>query len=102
MFCKTDQPVNTSSTKSSFMNSNSTRRQFIARSSTAVAGLGLGLSLAPRIYAQSKGANDKIVLGLIGCGGMGRENMKHFMDLQGVEIGAVCDVDDKHTDRAAK
>ncbi|MGZ4964523.1 MAG: twin-arginine translocation signal domain-containing protein, partial [Limisphaerales bacterium] len=80
---------------------NSTRRQFISRTSTAVAGLGLGLSLAPRIYAQSKGANERVVMGLIGCGGMGRENMKHFLDL-GISIAAICDVDDKHLDRAQK
>src|SRR3954462_957657 len=76
------------------------RRHFISRPSTAVAGIGAGLSLAPRIYAQAKGANDRIVMGLIGCGGMGRENMKHFLDL-GISIAAVCDVDDKHMDRAS-
>jgi predicted dehydrogenase len=79
---------------------NTTRRQFISRTSTAVAGLGLGLSLAPRVYAQAKGANERVVIGLIGCGGMGRENMKHFLDL-GMPIAAICDVDDKHMDRAS-
>jgi predicted dehydrogenase len=79
---------------------NTTRRQFITNTSTAVAGLGLGISLAPRIYAQSNGANERVVMGLIGCGGMGRENMKHFLDL-GISIAAICDVDDKHLDRAS-
>lgn len=78
-----------------------TRRQFISRSSTAFAGIGLGLSLAPRIYAQAKGANERVVMGLIGCGGMGRENMRHFLDL-GVPIAAICDVDEKHLDEAEK
>jgi predicted dehydrogenase len=78
---------------------NTTRRQFISTTSTAIAGIGVGLSLAPRIYAQSKGANERVVMGLIGCGGMGRENMKHFLEL-GVPIAAICDVDEKHLDRA--
>jgi predicted dehydrogenase len=83
------------------MNSLQTRRQFLGQTSVAAAGLGLGLALSPRTYA-AKGANEKIVFGLIGAGGMGRENMKQFMTLQGVEIGAIADVDDTHTDRAAK
>jgi predicted dehydrogenase len=82
-------------------NTNTTRRQFIARTGTAVAGLGLGLSLAPRIYAQSNGANEGVVMGLIGCGGMGMANMDHFLNL-GIPIAAICDVDDKHLDHAQK
>lgn len=73
-----------------------TRRQFIASSSLAAASLALGLG--PRAYAQSQGANNRIVLGLIGCGGMGRANLKSFMDIEGVEVGALCDVDAKHLD----
>jgi predicted dehydrogenase len=37
------------------------------------------------------GANDRIRLGLIGCGRQGVDNMRHFMK-QGVEVAAVCDV----------
>jgi predicted dehydrogenase len=83
------------------MNSNQTRREFIGTTGTAMAGLGLGLSLSPRAFAQSKGANEKIVFGLIGCGGMGRANMNKFISIGGSEIAAVCDVDEKHMDAAA-
>ncbi|MDQ6630748.1 MAG: Gfo/Idh/MocA family oxidoreductase, partial [Verrucomicrobiota bacterium] len=83
------------------MNSTQTRRQFISHTGTVAAGIGLGLALGPRAFAQAKGANDKVVFGLIGCGGMGRDNMRRFMGLSGVEIAAVCDVDEKHLNEAA-
>ena len=82
------------------MNSHQTRRQFIGTTGTAVAGVGLGLALGPRAFAQSKGANEKIIFGLIGCGGMGRTNMNKFISIGGSEIAAVCDVDEKHMDDA--
>lgn len=39
------------------------------------------------------GANNKVVLGLIGCGGMGAANMRALMDHPEVEVAALCDVD---------
>ncbi len=79
------------------MNSLQNRRQFLGTTSTALAGVGLGLALSPRAFAQSKGANEKLTFGLIGCGGMGRANLKRFLDL-GHNLAAVCDVDDTHMD----
>ena len=38
-------------------------------------------------------ANDKIVVGLIGCNGMGFNNLKAFLDQPNVECLALCDVD---------
>ena len=38
-------------------------------------------------------ANDKIVLGLIGCGGMGAADMRELMNKPEVEVAALCDVD---------
>lgn len=38
------------------------------------------------------GANDKVVVGLIGCGGRGRYVAKRMAEAAGVEFGAVCDV----------
>ncbi|MEQ1935611.1 MAG: Gfo/Idh/MocA family oxidoreductase [Fimbriimonadaceae bacterium] len=75
---------------------NISRRKFIQRSATAAAGLGLGVSALASESATSKrmqGANDKIVFGLIGCGGMGMANANNFMGHPDVEIAAVCDVD---------
>lgn len=47
-------------------------------------------------------ANDKIVVGIIGCGGMGMSNLGDFKRNPDVEIAAVCDVYQPHLDRAVK
>jgi len=39
------------------------------------------------------GANDRVRLGLIGCGGMGNADMRAFLNVPGVEFAAMCDVD---------
>lgn len=73
------------------------RRSFLKTAAVATAGVA---ALSHRAFAESKGANDRIVLGLIGAGGMGRANMRSLMALPGVEIGAICDVDSKHAQDA--
>ena len=66
------------------------RRNFIK--STAVAGLGI--STFPGVLNAAKiSANDKLVVGLIGCKGMGFNNLKSFLTQPGVECAALCDVD---------
>jgi len=68
-----------------------TRRDFVAR--TAAAGLALG---ATKMVAQDKprGANERLRIGIIGCGGRGgglmSEIQKFGKDLN-AEITAVCD-----------
>jgi predicted dehydrogenase len=44
--------------------------------------------------AASKSPNDKLVIGLVGCGGMGAANMRSLMEFPDVEVAALCDVDD--------
>ncbi|HEV2472808.1 MAG TPA: Gfo/Idh/MocA family oxidoreductase [Chthonomonadales bacterium] len=41
-------------------------------------------------------ANDKVVLGLIGCGGQGPYNMRKLLSKPEVEFAALCDVDETH------
>ena len=55
------------------------------------AAVGLGVLAHPSFSAKVFGANDRLVMGIIGAGGMGRGHMENFKD-QGVEWGAVCDV----------
>ena len=81
------------------MKTSQTRRQFIGNTSKAAAGIGFSMVLGPRLLAQSKGAKEKIVLGLIGCGGMGLHNLRRLMQL-GCEVAAVCDVDERHIENA--
>ena len=55
---------------------------------------GIGLGAFPTILkAGSLAANEKITVGLIGCKGMGFNNLKTFLDKPNVECAALCDVD---------
>jgi len=82
------------------MESKISRRDFLGRSGKAAAGIGLGLvggklladGPAPAQDAKPVPPSEKIIVGVIGCGGMGMTNMKSFMDAPEVEIAAVCDV----------
>src|SRR6202042_1120763 len=56
----------------------------------------LALGLSARTIARSQGANDRVVMGVIGAGGMGCSNMKGLLKVPNVEFAAVCDVDEKH------
>lgn len=71
------------------------RRTFLK--TTALAATGLA-ALGPRAFARARGANDRIVLGFIGTGLMGCENLRRFLRLPGVECAAVCDVDRQHAE----
>jgi predicted dehydrogenase len=68
------------------------RRDFL----TTSAAVAWGASLASADDQKNVSANDKVVLALIGCGGMGRANLNAFMRLPDFEVAAVCDVDPKH------
>jgi len=81
--------------KTSHTKGNITRRQLLAKAGTGVlAGAAAPLlRAAPSPATKRVSANDKVVFGLIGCGGMGAANMRNFMTLPGVDVAAVCDVD---------
>jgi predicted dehydrogenase len=85
------------------MAENLTRRSFLARTGQAAAAVGLGLAAPARqSFAQPGGrvigANDRIRMGVIGCGGQGRSNMRSFMRRSDLDIVACCDVDREHLD----
>ncbi len=48
------------------------------------------------------GANDKVVVGVIGTGRMGMDNLEDFAQQPEVEIAAVCDVYQPNLDQALK
>ena len=52
-----------------------------------------------RVLARQK-PNDQIVLGMIGVGGQGTSRLRQFLSQPDVRIGAICDVDRAHADRA--
>lgn len=70
------------------------RRQFLVRTGAAAAAGAVGpLARAADWSGISRSANDKLVIGLIGCGGMGAANMRNLMNFPDVEVAALCDVD---------
>ncbi len=64
------------------------RRTFVGGAVRA----GLGALAAPVVSSRVLGANDRVVMGIIGAGGMGRGHMKRFLNQGGMEWAAVCDV----------
>ncbi|MBX3097400.1 MAG: Gfo/Idh/MocA family oxidoreductase [Fimbriimonadaceae bacterium] len=71
-----------------------TRREFMAATTATAMGVGLGIpTTSVARTSKQVSANDKIIFGLIGCGGMGAANMRNFMGHADVEVGAICDVD---------
>ncbi len=68
------------------------RRKFLGRS----AAVGLGVLGHPSFSGRVFGANDRIVMGIIGAGGRGRGMMDSFTE-HGADWAAVCDVYEVNT-----
>ncbi|MGH9632132.1 MAG: Gfo/Idh/MocA family protein [Bryobacteraceae bacterium] len=74
-----------------------TRRHFIAAGTTA--------AFTAQSYAQIKGANERLLVGVIGCGGMAKGHMRALLkmrDSDNVQIIHVCDVYQKRLDAAVE
>ncbi len=78
------------------------RREFVGGAAAGVA-LGAGLlsgacaaakKATPAASRKQRGPNERVVLGVIGCGGMGASNMRSLMAFDDIEVAALCDVDD--------
>lgn len=76
------------------------RRDFLGNAIIGTAGITLGVSgLLP---SSCRGANDKVVVALIGCGGRGLADILACCGATtGVLVKTVCDVDDQRSARAA-
>lgn len=72
--------------------SKQTRREFIKSAAAVGVGIGLPAAVVGRVHQQSP--SDRVVFGLIGCGGMGAANMRNFCTLPDPQVKAVCDVDE--------
>jgi predicted homoserine dehydrogenase-like protein len=68
------------------------RRDFIAKTTLAAAGLSLGLNAKSANGILSAGPNDKIRVGFIGVGNRGSQLLKLFMAQPECEVAALCDV----------
>ena len=78
-------------------NNGITRRKFLGRS----AAVGLGALSHPTFNARVFGANDRLVMGIIGSGGRGRGLMRGFTQ-HSVSWAAVCDVYGDNLDAGLK
>ena len=63
------------------------RRLFLQSSTSGAAALMAS-------HSVSAAANDKVVLGVIGTGGQGKNHVNSYKDLPNVEVAYVCDVDE--------
>jgi len=76
-----------------------TRRDFMKRAAVSTATTGLAIR---GLSAKGVGANDKIVVGVIGTGRMGLSNLEDFAKQPDVEIAAVCDVYQPNLEKGLK
>lgn len=61
--------------------------------------------LAARSYARAQGANERLRIGVIGCGGMATGHMRSLVKVKetdNIEIVAVCDIYDKRAQAASE
>lgn len=79
------------------MANRNTRRQFLQQS----AMVGAGFWISTRALAQSKSPNEKINFAAIGAGGQGGHDLGQIAD-HGVNVVALCDVDDKQAEGSFK
>ena len=83
------------------------RRQFIKNSAGLglVAGLGSFIPFSAKSYSRIWKANERVNMGVIGCGGMGNAHLEALMNMRSgdnIAIVKVCDVFDKRLEMAAE
>ena len=78
------------------MSEHSNRRRFLKQSAAGAVAFRQGALHA------SRGSNEKLVVGLIGCGGRGVHDAGLFRNVPNVELAWVCDVDEVRRSEAAR
>ena len=81
------------------MSDRTNRREFLGHASAAVAAAAI---VAGRRARGATPADDRLVVGLIGCGGRGVHDAGLFQNTPHVELAYVCDVDEGRRIAAAK
>ena len=74
------------------------RRTFIkkvAAGSSAVALGGIGYGFSASSYSRIRGANDRIVMGIMGTNGRGKKMAANFALQDNTEVAYICDVEEK-------
>jgi len=82
------------------------RREFIKQSVAGTAGIALGgLSLSAKSYRSVAGANDRIIMAVVGLRSRGKDHIDAWSDLKenrNVRIKTICDVDEQFYPERAK
>jgi predicted dehydrogenase len=68
------------------------RRDFLKQ--TSILGTGIAV-LGGATPLRAAGANDKLLVGVMGCNGRGMAHINGFLSIPNVEIAYVCDVDNR-------
>lgn len=82
------------------------RRNFIKQ--TAIAGAGItigGMGFSSKSYASIRGANDRIMLAVVGVRGQGQTHIKNWTELntlKNIRVKTLCDADEHCFDQPAK
>ena len=79
------------------------RRKFLKTTATLSGAIGstwLNSGSLVGLNSKALGANDRIQVALIGCGGMGRGDLRDFLRIKNVRCLALCDVDDAQSAKA--
>jgi len=80
------------------MQESNTRRSFLAQAAAGVTAA----SLSAKSRARAFGANERIRIGVIGCGNQGGSHVRTLAGTSGVELVYVCDVDGDRLAKAAE
>src|SRR5262245_41318500 len=80
------------------------RRKFLKQSiGFGAAGTALlAHPMSAAAYSRVLGSNDRIRVALVGCGGMGRSDLRDFLKVKNVECAALCDVDQSQVAKDGK
>ncbi len=78
-----------------------TRRNFLSKSITVAAATGLFSAFPQTVSGSWKGANEKLVAGVIGINGMGFADLQAFLKQPNTECSAICDVDENVLNKRA-
>ncbi|MHC4122982.1 MAG: Gfo/Idh/MocA family protein [Planctomycetota bacterium] len=70
------------------------RREFIKKSSSSIISTAFVGSLASNSFARDNLSEQKVRIGVIGTGGRGRWLMKVLLNVPGVEMSALCDINE--------
>jgi hypothetical protein len=91
------------------MTQSSSRRDFIRAGAAAAVGAALVSPRPPALAAAAPAPDqpfrappmERVRVGVVGVGGQGTTHVESLLDIEGVEIGAICDIVVAHAQRSA-